>query len=86
MEPHDYLYSASKAFGNFLFVNASDGAGTYAVYRTANTASIETISSNTNKELLKIVDLMGREVKYETNKVLIYIYSDGSTERFFHIE
>lgn len=38
------------------------------------------------KELLKIVDLMGREVPYEKNKVLIYVYSDGTTERVFEFE
>lgn len=39
-----------------------------------------------NKELIKIVDLMGREVPYEKNKVLIYVYSDGTTERVFEFE
>ncbi|MCR9172371.1 MAG: hypothetical protein NXI10_07775 [bacterium] len=33
------------------------------------------------KELVKIVDLLGRETKFVPNVPLIYIYSDGSTER-----
>lgn len=38
------------------------------------------------KELVKIVDLMGREVPFEKNKVLIYVYSDGTAERVFEFE
>lgn len=38
------------------------------------------------KELVKIVDLMGREVPFEKNKVLIYVFSDGTTERIFEFE
>lgn len=42
--------------------------------------------SKTPKELIKIVDLMGREVTPQKNKVLIYVYSDGTTERVFDFE
>lgn len=38
------------------------------------------------KELIKIVDLLGREVPFEKNRVLIYVYSDGTTERVFDVE
>lgn len=38
------------------------------------------------KELVKIVDLMGREVTPQKNRVLIYVYSDGTTERVFEFE
>lgn len=37
------------------------------------------------RQLLQIVDLMGRETKYKPNTVLIYIYSDGTTERMFRL-
>ena len=33
-----------------------------------------------NKQLVSVVDLLGRETKIETNKMLIYTYSDGSKE------
>ena len=42
--------------------------------------------SNTPKQLLKIVDLMGRETPYKPNTVLIYVYDDGSTEKVFKME
>ncbi|MFT5779496.1 MAG: Leucine-rich repeat (LRR) protein [Crocinitomicaceae bacterium] len=43
---------------------------------------IEALHS-TPKQLLKIVDLMGRETPYRSNTVLIYMYSDGTIERVF---
>lgn len=36
-----------------------------------------------NKELVKIVDVLGRETVDKSNCVLIFIYSDGSTERVY---
>ncbi|MBL1279425.1 MAG: hypothetical protein COA33_004100 [Fluviicola sp.] len=38
------------------------------------------------RELLKICDLMGREMVPEKNKVLLYVYSDGTVERVFNLE
>lgn len=40
---------------------------------------INEISGN-SKQLIRVSDLMGREVKVQTNKLLIYTYSDGSKE------
>ncbi len=34
-----------------------------------------------HKELVKIIDLMGRETTFKANEVQIYMYSDGSTEK-----
>ncbi len=39
----------------------------------------------TNKEIVKILDLMGRETEFVPNTPLIYIYSDGTTERVFRM-
>ena len=39
-----------------------------------------------DKELVRIVDLMGRSTEFKPNIPLIYIYSDGSTERKLIIE
>ena len=47
---------------------------------------LEEISTNNNKELVKIVDLMGREVSFKPNTPLIYIYSDGTRERVLKLE
>lgn len=49
---------------------------------TNNALSIPELS-NQKKELVKIIDLMGREINETENTPMIYIYSDGSTERIF---
>lgn len=46
---------------------------------TTSTAIEELI--NTQKELVKIVDFMGRETEFKPNIPLIFIYSDGTRER-----
>ena len=40
----------------------------------------------TSKELLKITDLLGREVNHTTNQILFHIYDDGSVEKKFIVE
>jgi hypothetical protein len=40
----------------------------------------------TNKELLKVTDLLGRETKGTKNKVLFYIYDNGTVEKRIVIE
>ena len=40
----------------------------------------------TSKNLIQILDLMGRETTFKPNTPLIYVYDDGSTERVFTIE
>ena len=40
----------------------------------------------TPKQLIKIVDQMGREIEDKPNTLLIYQYSDGSTEKVYRLE
>jgi len=40
----------------------------------------------TNKELLKVTDLLGRETKGKTNQPLFYIYDNGTVEKRIVIE
>ena len=37
-------------------------------------------------ELIRIVDVMGRETAFKPNTVLIYVYADGTTERVMKLE
>ena len=41
---------------------------------------------STNKELIKITDLLGREVDEKRNTPLFYIYNDGTVEKKIIIE
>ena len=48
--------------------------------------STPVLSPNQKIELLKIVDIFGREVPNESNQLLIFIYSDGSSKKVFQVE
>ena len=42
-----------------------------------------TTYSKTPKTLIKVIDFLGKKVDSQTNKLLIYLYSDGSVEKRF---
>ena len=44
------------------------------------------LAPNPNKELLKIVDILGREAIHKKNTLLFYIYSDGTVEKKVFVE
>ena len=48
--------------------------------------SLQESELNTEKELVRITDLMGRESKDIPNTTLIYIYSDGTIEKKYRLE
>ena len=50
----------------------------------SGTTSIQ--EHTTNKELLKVTDLLARETKDTKNKVLFYIYDNGTVEKRIIIE
>ena len=52
----------------------------------SSSLGITELNSNQPKELIKIVNLLGQEVEFKPNTPLIYIYSDGSTERVYNVE
>lgn len=56
--------------------------------RCAKPSSVETIELNplNKKELIQLLDVMGRTTEFRPNTLLIYVYSDGTTERVFKME
>lgn len=48
--------------------------------------NLDELSQIQDRELVKILDLSGREVEIRPNAVLIYVYSDGTVERMLLIE
>ena len=74
----DALYICDKLYNYALSLSSSSSI----IPSCANLNSIDEISIE-EKKLLKILDILGREVLEKTNCVLIYVYSDGSTERIF---
>ncbi len=64
------------------------GNGQYSTVSACNTAcGVSAIQEHsTNKELLKVQDLLGRETKGTKNEVLFYIYDDGTVEKRIVVE
>jgi hypothetical protein len=55
------------------------------MYFSSNCTPSFTQEHTTNKELLKITDLFGKETK-QTNQPLFYIYDDGTVEKRITID
>ena len=64
------------------------GAGMYASQASCdNVCIVNAVKEQTkNKKILKITDLLGREIKGFKNDVLFYIYDDGTVEKRIVIE
>ena len=62
-----------------LYIVRTDGNG-----NITSTFNIPTPSSN--RELEKVVDVLGREVNEKRNTPLFYIYNDGTVEKKIIIE
>ncbi len=65
--------------GTLLSTNCSYGT----ILNCSGTTAIQ--EHTTNKELLKVTDILGREIK-KTNQPLFYIYDDGTVEKRIIIE
>ena len=57
----------------------------FVLVETEEHVSINNLNGS-NKQLLKIVDVLGRETKPKNNILLFYIYSDGTVEKKIIIE
>ena len=55
-------------------------------YFSTNCSTTDIEEHTTNKELLKVTDLLGRVTKGIKNEVLFYIYDDGTVEKRIVIE
>lgn len=71
--------------GNYAVEINVQGCTATSACELIDFSGIEELTQS-GKELVKIVDLMGRETKFVPNTPLIFIYSDGSMERVMEIE
>ena len=69
---------ATWSTANWTVANGNIDSQHYFSNNCSGTSSIQEL--NTNKKLLKVTDLLGRETK-ATNQVLIHIYDDGTLEK-----
>jgi hypothetical protein len=47
---------------------------------------INELTTNQIKELSKIIDLTGREIQYQKNIMMFYIYNDGTSQRVIEFD
>ena len=69
---------ATESTYDWTVANYNIDSQHYFSNNCSGTGSIQEL--NTNKKLLKVTDLLGRETK-ATNQVLIHIYDDGTLEK-----
>ena len=64
------------------------GNGPMDVYliKTDDWVDVHVINAPSNRNLEKVVDVLGREVNHTTNQILFHIYDDGSVEKKFIVE
>ena len=67
-------------------VSGNHGGKDWWVVKTSGNINSTLELNPTNKVLLKIVNLLGQEVEYTPNTLLIYQYSNGTTEKMFTVE
>ena len=72
-------YQSAEGAYTDTFLNQN---GCDSIVTTNLTIIISSISEyNTDKKLLKIVDVLGREAKFKRNTTLFYIFDDGTVEK-----
>ena len=72
-------FPAGTPYGTWTFIYHNPGVD-QNIHTAINDYSIN------NKSLIKIVDVLGRETAIEDNKLLLYIYSDGTIEKKIILE
>ena len=74
---------------NNACIDPGDGSGAYATLSACQTACITSINEMPpqEKQLLKIIDVLGKETKATTKgQILFYLFSDGTVEKRIFVE
>jgi hypothetical protein len=78
-------YTQSGSYTSVI-QNAAGCDSTITLNLTLGFTGIEDLQPNANKNLVRITDLNGEETPFQKNKVLFFIYEDGTIERLFEAE
>ena len=83
-----YFYHSLGLFENQIDSATNQQGSGFVTYKYHYSAFASTSIQDysINRELLKVTDLLGREVKEKTNKPLFYIFDDGTVEKRITVE
>jgi len=73
------------AYGN-MDISASREAWLFFDQLCVNPLQMIEFEKDSNRQLLRIVDLLGREIPYKNGTIMLYQYSDGSVEKKFALD
>lgn len=80
-----YMFTESGCYRFNVLLNCTSGETlTLSAARYISTVGVDELQLN--KELVRIVDIIGIPTEPMTNKILIYYYSDGTTMKVFKSE
>jgi len=90
VSPYSFLWSTGETLttitplqNGMYWIISTDVHGCVSDTAYFNVTNISTslYDLNLNKNLIKIVDVLGREIKPTVNTLLFYIYNDGTVEK-----
>ena len=79
------MIGLGQTFSSISSFNISNNSTDDLYFKGIVVTSVGIDEHTTNKEHLKVIDLLGRETK-QTNQPLFYIYNDGTVEKRIVIE
>lgn len=78
-------YYTSSYGGNVAVIIYAFGCADTSYCQDVCFYGIDELSNNT-KKVIRIIDPLGNEVPEEPNRILIFIYNDGTTKKVFKVE
>jgi endonuclease/exonuclease/phosphatase family metal-dependent hydrolase len=69
-----------------IVTDINDCIGDTSFYEVTNIVSAISETTNTDRILLRITDMLGQETPYRRNTTLFYIYDDGTVEKKIKLE
>jgi len=81
----DSLLLGSTPFGSYAYYYFDDICVSTAIETCIPSMGLIALPQS-KKNLIKIVNLLGQEIEDKPNTLMIYIYSDGTTQKIFRME
>ena len=85
---NNYGDHVDKGLAEYLNERINSGLNQIQIFENVSHPCVNSLNelNNTDKEVVRILDFVGRETKFQPNVPLIYHFSDGSVEKKFIVE